>query len=175
MKLPNSNNYVKQNATLTLPVVVGYLWPDNCSAIMRTSTPANTHQAEFLRAMDGDTIAVCVHLPFGVHLEIRVRLLDLDSWELNSEHRAKALECAARVNAMLRGVPLVVHVTGGGRDRYGRWRAIVYCPDGPLADKLLAAGIAWKRQGKTASPVPPSAPTKAIQTAHLPPPTERTK
>jgi endonuclease YncB( thermonuclease family) len=90
-----------------------------------------------------------------VHLEIRLRLLDIDSWELKSEHRDKALECAARINSMLRGVPLIVHVTGGGRDRYGRWRALVYTPTGPLTDQLITAGIAWRRTTKEAQPTMP--------------------
>lgn len=102
----------------------------------------------FLRAMDGDTILVLLDLGYGVHIEKRIRLACVESWELGTEHDAKAKEAASWIERFCSGHRLTIHPCQGGPDKYGRLRARVLRGETDLAEALISSGRAWR--------VPPS-------------------
>lgn len=109
-------------------------------------------EAEVVRVMDGDTIAVRAHVWPGHVVEVAVRLAGIDTPELKGKceaERALAQQARALVERELAsGRALLRDVTF---DKYGgRALALVQSEDGSdLAARLVAADLARPYGGKT--------------------------
>jgi endonuclease YncB( thermonuclease family) len=102
-----------------------------------------SHRCKLLRFRDGDTCEVLVDLGWGVWLEVAVRLVGIDSWELSSADRARAQDAAHRLTALLEGKLMRLTPTTKSLDRYGRIRARMAYSGLDLADSLVKNGFAW--------------------------------
>lgn len=98
-------------------------------------------RAYVLRAIDGDTLDLVPDLGFGVCISIRVRLLGINTPELNAQdpvERARAAAAYQRVSGVLKGQ--VVEITShraADTDKYGRYLVEVFLADGRTMSQLL--------------------------------------
>lgn len=89
-------------------------------------------RADFVRAIDGDTIECVVDLGYGVKVSGRnavVRLYGINTPELNSKDpdlRAKAITARDWLEGKLVGHRLMLQTFKDGRDKYGRYLAYVH-------------------------------------------------
>lgn len=106
------------------------------------------YPAHVTRVVDGDTVAADVWLTPTIHEEMRLRLLDIDTPELDShdqDERKRAVAAAAYTGSRVLGQQLVVHTEAF--DHFGRHLAYLWIGDECLNDTLLVQGYA-KRWGK---------------------------
>lgn len=109
-------------------------------------------EAEVVRVVDGDTVAVRAHVWPGTIVEVLIRLAGIDTPELKGKcesERARAIEARANLEAALAsGRALLKDITF---DKYGgRAVARVESADGEdLATRLIAAKLARAYHGKT--------------------------
>lgn len=109
-------------------------------------------EAEVVRVLDGDTVAVRAHVWPGTIVEVLVRLAGIDTPELKGKcesERQKAIEARGHLErALVSGRALLKDVTF---DKYGgRALARVESEDGEdLAARLIAAQLARSYGGKT--------------------------
>ena len=91
---------------------------------------------------DGDTLTADVDLGFKVHAKVRVRLVRINAWEINSESSyRRRFARHARAFAQKRfpiGSELLI--SSKRKDRYGRWLAEVELDGQNLSDFLLESG-----------------------------------
>jgi endonuclease YncB( thermonuclease family) len=98
-------------------------------------------------------------------------LIDIESWELDGPEHDRALATKSRLNTTFAGAAVQLITSNRGLDRYGRIRGHVNLPSGPLADYLVANGMAW-RVKRAATPEPPKkshdvAPESTISTPNV--------
>lgn len=110
----------------------------------------------FLRSIkdvhDGDSLRLSLDLGFYCWSVVLVRLYGVDTPELNSPDPVvvdRARVARDRVRALLPlDVPLTIETLKAPGDRYGRWLAKVYLPDGRmLNDLLVEEGLAKPYDG----------------------------
>lgn len=80
---------------------------------------------------------------FGVHIQRGFRLLGIESWELASEHRARAEAAALALTTLWRGVEVVAHPSTRGFDCYGRLRGHLLIGQLDMAAEIVKLGHAW--------------------------------
>jgi len=107
-----------------------------------TNLAAFYFQAVIDRWVDGDTVDVVVDLGFRLSTHQRLRLLDIDTFELRGEYAERGAAARDLVNELAppgSTVTVETHKTG----KYGRWLARVTLPDGrQVADVLRSHGFA---------------------------------
>ena len=94
------------------------------------------YRAEFLRAIDGDTIELLVDLGFYVKLKIRARLAYINTPEIHgrkakkgtSEYE-KGIEAKKFVEQWFRNHNNQCLICSHKQGNYGRWLAEIYSPD----------------------------------------------
>lgn len=90
-----------------------------------------TYRAEYVRAVDGDTVDLNVDLGFRVRKLIRVRILGLDTPELREPNGPEArLYALALLSEQGEDFPLRVVTYKDKTDKYGRWLAEIRLADG---------------------------------------------
>lgn len=103
------------------------------------------YKASVVRVVDGDTIDADVDLGFYCTMRLRLRILGVDTPELNSKdpaEREKALKAKQFVEDALLPIPGILIKTSKA-DSFGRWLATVtYYGGKNLAEELLANGHA---------------------------------
>lgn len=112
------------------------------------------YRARVQRVIDADTIDLDFDLGFNASIRERVRLARINAWEIRGEQREAGLEAADFVRKAVHAeysttYPLLVATKKGrgGTDKYGRWIAEIWLPDGTnLSDSLVAAGHAEYRE-----------------------------
>lgn len=102
--------------------------------------------------VDGDTVDLDVDLGFAIHFNLRVRLLGVNTPELHAKDlavREAAQTARKRVEVLLLGEllakppTLIIETKKDGQDKYGRYLARIYLPDGRCVnDLLLSEGLA---------------------------------
>jgi endonuclease YncB( thermonuclease family) len=102
-----------------------------------------------LRFRDGDTAEILIELDFGVWLEMPVRLIGLESWELNSADRARAQLAAKNLTAAFSGRTMTLTPATLGLDKYGRIRARLTVEGRDLATEIVKMGEGWYSKRKT--------------------------
>ena len=95
------------------------------------------------RFCDGDTCIVTLDLGFDVSIRRRVRLIDLDSWELGSEHDAKARMVADALTTRYHGHAMTLSMVTRHPDRFGRLRGRLFRGQENIAAEIIALGFAW--------------------------------
>jgi micrococcal nuclease len=101
--------------------------------------------ARINKVVDGDTIDFIVDLGFGILNKIRVRLLNIDTWEVRGPNKEKGLKAKKRVQEIFEQNPFcVIQTYKDKRGKYGRYLAEVFiCLDDKdynLADILSSEG-----------------------------------
>mgnify|MGYP000999437729 CR=1 FL=1 len=101
------------------------------------------YKALVTKIIDGDTVDAEVDLGFHIKMEMRLRLLGVDTPELRSsnlEEKIKAAEAKAYVTDFLLGKEVIIKTEKA--DSFGRFLAIVYFNGQNFNDLLIANGIA---------------------------------
>jgi micrococcal nuclease len=116
--------------------------------------PAPAHawvyRARFLRNYDGDTLDVQADLGFDIHLDMRLRLLGVDTPELASRDpilRARARDARGFTTFFCADNDLLIETVKDATEKYGRYLARVWARDACLNDALVAAGLAVPYDG----------------------------
>jgi micrococcal nuclease len=106
------------------------------------------YRAHCVRVVDGDTYDIEVDLGFSIRYQIRVRLKDIDTAELNAKSAAErqhADEARILATRLLTSMPLTIRTEKDRIGIYGRYTASVTLPDGTdLAQRLRDAGMEKK-------------------------------
>ena len=105
--------------------------------------PSFKYAAKVIKVIDGDTIDCVIDLGFYVSTHERFRLYGIDTPEKTSKIAAvKLLAFAASkyVTDTLQGKDIMLECFG--KDKYGRWLAIVTICDVVLNDRLIELGYA---------------------------------
>lgn len=91
---------------------------------------------------DGDTLNIDVDLGFKIHSIVRVRLVRINSWEINSEssYRRRFAKHARMVAHKNFPPGSEVFIKSKKKDRYGRWLAEVEMDGVNISDFLLQSG-----------------------------------
>ena len=105
-------------------------------------TPDYTYRCEVDRVVDGDTISLFVSLGFYVTVQLRVRLLGVNTPERGQPGFADATEFAKGWLSGVEDGDLLVQTEKTGK--YGRWLATIFDGGGgmTLNQALLNAGLA---------------------------------
>jgi micrococcal nuclease len=99
------------------------------------------YRAELVRAVEGETIYLNVDLGFRVRKLIRVRVLNLDTPEMNTVEGGVAKLTASTLLKTEGDFPLRVTTLKDKTDKYGRWLAVITMPDGSdYAETMTALG-----------------------------------
>ena len=97
-----------------------------------------TYEALIVNVVDGDTIDVSINLGFDIAIKIRIRLADIDTYELKDkdpEKKKLAQEAKEFISEYLwKPVTIVIK----GKDCYGRY----ICEVDNLSQLLLEKGLA---------------------------------
>lgn len=101
------------------------------------------------RFRDGDTVECFVRCGCcgSVNFEC-IRLPKIDSWELKSPERHKALLTAQNLTATYRGVSGTLAIQGRARDRYHRIIGDILIDGKALSVQLVERGFAWYGVGE---------------------------
>lgn len=106
--------------------------------------PSYTYRAICTRVIDGDTVQLTIDLGFRMTTEQRIRLLAVDTPELNDRDvskRDQAKIAHARVEELLLGETVTIATQKA--DSFGRWLARIELPDGSdLGETLVSEGLA---------------------------------
>lgn len=97
--------------------------------------------ATFTRVIDGDTFELQTHLGLGIHRDVTVRLLGIDTPEMRGLQRTAGVKARTFVQGWAKSYPVVV-LYEDGPGKYGRLLARV-CPPGEgqcLTEALVSAG-----------------------------------
>ena len=110
------------------------------------------YNAKVLRVVDGDTLDLDVDLGFSVHVEIRLRLLNIDTPETygikhDSEEYQRGLAATAYTEYWVQqngANGVIVESYKGKTGKYGRWLGTVYSLDESriLNEDLVSSGHA---------------------------------
>jgi micrococcal nuclease len=104
---------------------------------MTTLAPAFRYAAQFIRAVDGDTIIVNIDLGFRLHLETPLRLLGVNSPEKNTAAGKAAMAWTAAWCRDTGPLTLESAKPGDYGDKYGRYLATVYGANGRCLNKEI--------------------------------------
>lgn len=98
--------------------------------------------AKVNRVVDGDTLEVLIDLGFKIGLMEMVRIYGINTPELHSQDPSERLRAqAARADAQsildMVGGSVTIRSHKGGAEKYGRWLAEVFLPNGQSLGNLL--------------------------------------
>jgi len=115
---------------------------------MKIAYRNNPMQGIIIKFADGDTVKVilqCNHC--GTYRAVYVRLLGIDSYEVKSEHKGRALEIAARYTAKYKGTEVTIIAQRATSDKYARIIGEIYIDKEPLTRLLVKNRDAWYSGG----------------------------
>jgi endonuclease YncB( thermonuclease family) len=96
------------------------------------------------RFADGDTVIVftlCRCCRGAGHRILRIPFIE--SWEIKSPQRHRAIHATATLNAHFRGTRGILTGSGSQRDNYGRTVSDILIGDELLSNMIVAMGLAW--------------------------------
>ena len=105
--------------------------------------PPNTYGARILRFADGDTVLLLIRVRFGLWAEKYVRLVGIESYELDGPDKARAVAIRNELDRLLEGRGCLVHLRSEALDRYGRLCGSITVGETDLAAELVAKRFAW--------------------------------
>ena len=92
------------------------------------------YKAVVKRVIDGDTMELTVDLGFYVSINIRVRVLDVDTYETKGEYKDYGLKIKEATDQLLTGKQVIIETKAtelsSKTDKYGRWLCNVRYDDG---------------------------------------------
>jgi endonuclease YncB( thermonuclease family) len=102
------------------------------------------HTFTITRFRDGDTVEGYLRCRCcGESHQDTVRLLKIESWEIASPDKNKALKTAETLTGIYRGQSGNLVPANIRRDKYHRILADIYFGDSALTVQLVTAGFAW--------------------------------
>ena len=103
--------------------------------------------ATFTRIIDGDTFEMQAHLPLGVHADVTVRLLGIDTPEMRGLQRSLGIKAKLFVETWSGTYP-DVYIFPEGRGKWGRLLARVCNAGGQCLDEELRKHGHEKRRAR---------------------------
>ncbi len=105
------------------------------------------YEAEVTRIVDGDTLDARIDLGFNVHINKRIRLNGIDTWESRTrdkEEKAKGLAAKARLKEILEVHKNKFKLISHGTGKFGRVLGeIETASAGDVCDLLVSEGHAY--------------------------------
>ena len=100
------------------------------------------YKGKILNWYDGDTLTADVDLGFKIHVQVRIRLVRINAWEINSEstYRRRFARHARAFAQKNFPVGSTIFVSSKRKDRYGRWLAEIEFEGKNISDFLLESG-----------------------------------
>jgi micrococcal nuclease len=113
-----------------------------------TPQPVFTYAATVVSVYDGDTATLLIDGGFSCFRKEKVRLLRIDAPELTGQTRSAGLASRDYLRSLLPfGSPCVVTTIKDKQEKYGRYLAELYGPDGKnVSDLMVHAGHAVYRE-----------------------------
>lgn len=96
----------------------------------------NEYQTDAVRVIDGDTVALKIHLGFGITMESHCRLYGINAPELHGDSHTKAMESKQFVMSMVLNKKVKLLTLDDKRDKYGRVLGIIMV-DGKNVNQML--------------------------------------
>ena len=98
------------------------------------------YNAEVLRIVDGDTLDARIDLGFNVHVNKRIRLMGIDTWESRTRDKAekvKGLAAKARLKELLKEDKNKFKLISHGTGKFGRVLGDIEISVGNVCDILV--------------------------------------
>ena len=108
------------------------------------------YNAEVLRIVDGDTLDARIDLGFNVHVNKRIRLMGIDTWESRTRdkaEKAKGLAAKARLKELLKVDKNKFKLISHGTGKFGRVLGDIEISVGNVCDILVEEGHAYSYFG----------------------------
>ena len=108
------------------------------------------YNAEVLRVVDGDTLDARIDLGFNVHVNKRIRLMGIDTWESRTRdkaEKAKGLAAKARLKELLKVDKNKFKLISHGTGKFGRVLGDIEISVGNVCDILVEEGHAYSYFG----------------------------
>ena len=108
------------------------------------------YNAEVLRIVDGDTLDARIDLGFDVHVNKRIRLMGIDTWESRTRDKAekvKGLAAKARLKELLKEDKNKFKLISHGTGQFGRVLGDIEISVGNVCDILVEEGHAYSYFG----------------------------
>ena len=108
------------------------------------------YNAEVLRVVDGDTLDARIDLGFDVHVNKRIRLMGIDTWESRTrdlEEKKKGLAAKARLKELLKVDKNKFKLISHGTGKFGRVLGDIEISVGNVCDILVEEGHAYSYFG----------------------------
>ena len=108
------------------------------------------YNAEVLRVVDGDTLDGRIDLGFDVHVNKRIRLMGIDTWESRTrdqEEKAKGLAAKFRLIELLQAEGNKFKLISHGTGKFGRVLGDIEISVGNVCDILVEEGHAYSYFG----------------------------
>ena len=108
------------------------------------------YNAEVLRIVDGDTLDARIDLGFDVHVNKRIRLMGIDTWESRTRDKAekvKGLAAKARLKELLKVDKNKFKLISHGTGKFGRVLGDIEISVGNVCDILVEEGHAYSYFG----------------------------
>ena len=108
------------------------------------------YNAEVLRIVDGDTLDARIDLGFDVHVNKRIRLVGIDTWESRTRdkaEKAKGLAAKARLKELLKEDKNKFKLISHGTGKFGRVLGDIEISVGNVCDILVEEGHAYSYFG----------------------------
>ena len=108
------------------------------------------YNAEVLRVVDGDTLDARIDLGFDVHVNKRIRLMGIDTWERRTRdkaEKAKGLAAKARLKELLKVDKNKFKLISHGTGKFGRVLGDIEISVGNVCDILVEEGHAYSYFG----------------------------
>lgn len=101
--------------------------------------PEYTYAATVVRVIDGDTLYANVDLGFRMTIQITVRLLGINTPELNTDAGKMVRDY---MRTLLEGQKIVLKTHKDPKDKYGRWLGEIYANDVFINELLVEKNYA---------------------------------
>ena len=108
------------------------------------------YNAEVLRIVDGDTLDARIDLGFNVHVNKRIRLMGIDTWESRTrdqDEKAKGLAAKFRLIELLQSEGNKFKLVSHGTGKFGRVLGDIEISVGNVCDILVEEGHAYSYFG----------------------------
>ena len=108
------------------------------------------YNAEVLRIVDGDTLDARIDLGFNVHVNKRIRLMGIDTWESRTrdqDEKAKGLAAKFRLIELLQAEGNKFKLISHGTGKFGRVLGDIEISVGNVCDILVEEGHAYSYFG----------------------------
>ena len=108
------------------------------------------YNAELIRLIDGDTCDARIDLGFDVHVNKRIRLMGIDTWESRTrdlEEKKKGLAAKARLKELLKVDKNKFKLISHGTGKFGRVLGDIEISVGNVCDILVEEGHAYSYFG----------------------------